>query len=135
MRKKVETIEELDKKYPESALLSKRSAEIEDKFEDAGFYHLGELLSRRTNQSPRRRVMRKNEMTFGRVPAESTWGDKSDGTTSVVMNMKVEQVAVLAALCQRAVQEHYEFDRRSTRARNTPVQLLINYGAKALAKK
>ncbi len=43
-------------------------------------------------------------------------------------NLGVEQVAVLAVLCQKAVQEHYSFDRRDTRARDAIVQIMIDHG-------
>ncbi len=44
------------------------------------------------------------------------------------LNLGVEQVAVLAVLCQKAVQEHYSFDRRDTRARDAIVQIMIDHG-------
>jgi hypothetical protein len=53
-----------------------------------------------------RKVMRKNKMMFGRVPALAAWGHNGD---TVNLNVGIPQLAVLGALCQRAVAEHYSF--------------------------
>jgi len=45
--------------------------------------------------------------------------------------MEVSQVAALAALGQKAVQEHYSFDRRNPRARAAVVQISLDYGKKS----
>ncbi len=74
-----------------------------------------------------RKALRKNEQTFGQVLAKGAWGPGRNGNT-VNLNLEVEQVAVLAALCQKAVQEHYSFDRRDPRARRALVQIMIDYG-------
>ncbi len=74
-------------------------------------------------------TLRKNRQMYGRIEAKGAWGH-DPVACEVNLNIEISQLAVLGALCQAAVAEHYSFDRRAPRAKAALVQIAINYSDK-----